>query len=172
MNVSSSHFKSALTSMLLLCIAIAWSSGIHLNTTTSMPAGFWKETETSPIRNSVVKTCVPEHMARLAKEREYLRFGLCPGGVQPVLKYIAALEGDVVEFSAAGMKVNGTLLPHTAPRNQDTRGRPLKAWPFGKYVVPPGKVWLFVPSLRSFDSRYFGPVDVRALTSMELLQRW
>ena len=58
------------------------------------------------------------------------------------------------------MAVNGRLLPNTAPLVTDTAGRPLSHWPFGRYVVAPGTVWVASSySSRSFDSRYFGPVE-------------
>jgi conjugative transfer signal peptidase TraF len=73
---------------------------------------------------------------------------------------MAARPGDTVQLTAGGMAVNGRLLANTAPLVTDTAGRPLQHWPFGKYVVAPGTVWLASSySPRSFDSRYFGPVD-------------
>jgi len=163
----------ALLSLPLFCAAIAWATGVHLNTTASMPLGVWRETAEYSARNSVVETCIPEPAAHLARARDYLPFGLCPGWVQPVLKYVAAVEDDAVELSSAGMKVNGALLPHTAPQDRDSHGRPLQAWPFGRYIVPHNEVWLIVPLPRSFDSRYFGPVDVRGLSRrMDLVQRF
>jgi len=163
----------ALLSLPLFCAAITWATGVHLNTTASMPLGVWRETAEVPARNSVVKTCIPERAAHLARTRDYLSLGLCPGWVQPVLKYVAAVGGDVVELSATGMKVNGAVLPHTAPQNEDSCGRPLRAWPFGRYIVRHGEAWLVVPLPRSFDSRYFGPVDVRGLSRrMSLVQRF
>jgi len=155
---------SALLSLPLFCTAIVWATGVHLNTTASMPLGIWRETAENPARDSVVKTCTPGAAAQLARTRDYLPLGLCPGGVRPVLKYVAAVEGDVVELSAAGMRVNGRLLPHTAPQARDSHGRPLGAWPFGRCIVPHGEAWLVVPLARSFDSRYFGPVAVDGLS--------
>jgi type IV secretory pathway protease TraF len=68
--------------------------------------------------------------------------------------------GDTVELSAAGMAVNGRLLPNNAPLVSDTAGRPLSHWPFGRYVVAPSTVWVASSyNRRSFDSRYFGPVE-------------
>jgi type IV secretory pathway protease TraF len=58
------------------------------------------------------------------------------------------------------MVVNGRPLPNTAPLVKDSAGYPLMHWPFGKYVVSPDTVWATSSySARSFDSRYFGPVN-------------
>jgi len=173
MKISPLCTACALLGLPLFCAAIVWATGVHLNTTASMPLGIWRETAENPARGSVVKTCVPEPSAQLARTRDYLPLGLCPGGVQPVLKYVAAMEGDVVEVSATGMRVNGRLLPRTAPQARDSRERPLRAWPFGRYVVSHGEAWLIVPLPRSFDSRYFGPVAVDVLSRrMALVQRF
>ncbi len=71
-----------------------------------------------------------------------------------------ARPGDIVELSATGMALYSRLLPNTAPLVTDTAGRPLSHWPFGRYVVAPGTVWVASTySPRSFDSRYFGPIE-------------
>ena len=76
------------------------------------------------------------------------------------LQPIAARPGDSVELSATGMAVNGRLLSNTAPLVKDSAGRPLTHWPFGTYVVTPDTAWVASSySPRSFDSRYFGPVE-------------
>jgi len=76
----------------------------------------------------------------------------------PLLKTIVAEAGDSVEFSSRGLYVNGIPVPNTAPKPQDT-GRPLRHWPFGRYEVAPGTVWVASSfNSRSFDSRNFGLV--------------
>jgi conjugative transfer signal peptidase TraF len=75
------------------------------------------------------------------------------------MKPVVARFGDTVEFSEGGVAVNRRLLPNTAPRIADTQGRPLQHFPFGRYVVQRGTVWVASTyNPRSFDSRYFGPV--------------
>ncbi len=56
----------------------------------------------------------------------------------PLLKPIVAVAGDRVVLSAEGMRVNGRLLPKTAPLFRDAAGRSLHPWPFGAYVVEGG----------------------------------
>src|SRR5205085_9660980 len=101
-----------------------------------------------------------EPIARVSAERGDSRRGNCPAGDAPLAKPIAARPGDIVELSATGMAVDGRLLPNTSPLATDTAGRPLSHWPFGRYVVARGTVWVASSySSRSFDSRYFGPVE-------------
>lgn len=76
-----------------------------------------------------------------------------------MMKPIAAQPGDTVEFTSRGFVVNGKALPNSAPLNVDTDGRSLHHGPFGKYRVETATVWVVSSyNLRSFDSRYFGPV--------------
>jgi conjugative transfer signal peptidase TraF len=143
---------------LVLALAAAWA-GLRLNDSPSMPTGLYVRTS-SESNASLAVFCPAEPFARLSVERGYRSRGNCPDGAEPLAKPIAARPADVVELSATGMAVNGWLLPNTAPLVTDTSGRPLSHWPFGRYVVAPGSVWVASSySPRSFDSRYFGPVE-------------
>ena len=142
---------------LVLALAAAWA-GLRLNDSPSMPTGLYVRTS-SESNASLAVFCPAGPFARLSVERGYRSRGNCPDGAEPLAKPIAARSADIVELSAAGMAVNGWLLPNTAPLVTDTAGRPLSHWPFGRYVVAPGSVWVASSySPRSFDSRYFGPV--------------
>jgi len=143
---------------LFLALAAVWA-GVRLNDSPSMPTGLYVRTS-SESRSSLVVFCPAEPFARLSVERGYRSRGNCPDGAEPLAKPIAARPGDNLELSAAGMAVNGRVLPNTVPLVKDTAGRPLSHWPFGKYVVAPDTVWVASSySPRSFDSRYFGPVE-------------
>jgi conjugative transfer signal peptidase TraF len=136
--------------------------GVRVNATMSEPIGLYVSTA-APSAN-MVEFCPPEPFAGISRSRGYRAPGNCPDGAAPLLKAIVARAGDVVELSAAGMSVNGTPLPNTAPRATDSNGCPLPRWPFGRYPVPTGMVWVastYHP--RSFDSRYFGPIAVAAV---------
>jgi conjugative transfer signal peptidase TraF len=142
---------------LALALVASWA-GLRLNDSPSMPTGLYVRTS-SLSSASLVVFCPAEPFARLSVDRGYRSRGNCTDGAEPLAKPIAARTGDVVELSAKGMAVNGRLLPNTTPLSTDTAGRPLPHWPFGKYVVAPGTLWVASSyNPRSFDSRYFGPV--------------
>lgn len=153
-----------LTGLLLLG---AGATGLRVNATASMPRGLWRVAPAAgPIpRGAIVSLCLPQGpLLRLALRRGYLGAGPCPGGAEPLLKPVAAIAGDVVRVTAAGIAVNGTLLPNSAALKQDSAGRPLRPVPPGTWRVAPGAVWLVSTyAARSFDSRYFGPVPVSAV---------
>ncbi len=133
--------------------------GLRINASSSLPLGLYLAT--SDDRAGLVEFCPAEPFARFAVARGYREAGNCPDGAAPLLKPVVAKPGDIVDFSARGIAVNGSLLPNTAPMPRDTKGRELTPWPTGRYVVQPGTVWLASSyNPRSFDSRYFGPVCV------------
>jgi len=136
--------------------------GLRFNFSPSLPIGFYVTTEDGSA--NLVEFCPAEPFATLAITRGYRDSGTCRDGAAPLLKPVVASAGDVVELSARGVSVNGVLLPNTAPLSKDTKGRPLEAWPFGRYVVGPETVWVASSyHSRSFDSRYFGPLSTAAI---------
>jgi len=136
--------------------------GIRINTSPSLPLGLY--IATSDHVENLIEFCPSEPFASTALSRGYRDRGSCPDGGAPLLKPIIARRGDVVEFSAKGISVNGKLLPNTQPLVKDTKGRSLRPWPFGSYVVQPDSVWVGSSyNRRSFDSRYFGPVSTGSI---------
>ena len=140
-------------------IGMAGLVGVRLNLTNSVPIGLYVISH-SPEAN-LVEFCPPEPFGTLSRERGYRersRFG-CPDGAKPLLKPIAARAGDIVSMSAAGIVVDGKLIPHTAPLRLDSAGRSISAWTSGTYPVRRGTIWLASSfNTHSFDSRYFGPI--------------
>jgi conjugative transfer signal peptidase TraF len=145
-------------------ILAAGEAGVRLNLTNSVPIGLYLISDDSKAR--LVEFCPPEPFGTLSRERGYRersRFG-CPDGAKPLLKPGAAKSGDLVNVSDNGIAVNGTLIPHTAALHTDSAGRPIQAWPVGRYPVPGGSVWVASSfNTHSFDSRYFGPIEQTAI---------
>lgn len=139
-------------------------AGIRINASPSLPLGLY--VPTSEAHAPLVEFCPPEPYASLAIQRGYRTEGVCRDGATPLLKPIVAREGDWVEVSDAGVRVNGRLLPNSAPRASDTSGRPMPTLPRYTHRVAPGTVWVVSSyNPRSFDSRYFGPIPIRSITA-------
>ncbi len=149
------------TASLVGLFVIVGKAGVRINTTPSLPVGLYVEADsTSPL----VEFCPAEPAASLAVARGYRARGNCPDGASPLLKPVVALAGDVVEISSKGISVNARPLPHSAPLVKDTEGRPLQHYPYGRYVVASGQVWVASSyNARSFDSRYYGPIATSAI---------
>ena len=114
-------------------------AGLYVNLTGSMARGIWKAYEKQgdlPLDGRLVKC-------------EYL------------LKRVAAVEGDIVDYNAANERVciNGTSLPNSkiflSGRNGITLPHP--EYP---YAVPKDCVYLSSEHIYGYDSRYFGPAPL------------
>ena len=145
----------------LFTLAMAGAAGYRINLTPSMPLGLWRVVAASPVdyhQGQAVAVCPPV-------DASFLPRGPCPLGMQPLLKQLVALPGDIVTVTLAGVSVNGgPLLPHSAPLAQTSDGQPLPqqrgTWRLTGY-------WIYGPdSPRSFDSRYFGEVSAACLQGL------
>jgi len=158
-----------LSTPLLICCCTAGLAitccdygGIRLNSTGSLPLGLYRVTDVPNAR--LAEFCPPEPFSRMSVERGYRPSGTCVDGDTPLLKPIVAKPGDLVVTSTRGIAVNGQLLPNTVARTNDSKGRPLPHYPFGTYAVKLGTVWVAsTHHSLSFDSRYFGPIQVSSI---------
>jgi conjugative transfer signal peptidase TraF len=159
-------FRSLIRSVLLgiglwvgIFQACGWM-GLRINVSPSLPVGLYISTDSG----SLVEFCPAEPFASVALARGYRTLGACADGGAPLLKPVIATTGDAVNTSSSGLDVNNIRIPNSAPLAADSEGRPLTHWPFGRYTVSVGTVWVASSyNGRSFDSRYFGPVPVTAI---------
>jgi conjugative transfer signal peptidase TraF len=138
---------------------LKWFLCINL-VSASMPRGFFLLLRSpGQPRPRLVLLCLPPELAELGRARGYLGLGTCPGGAAAVLKPVVAVGGDRVSIGPEGVRVNGVLLPRSAPLATDRAGRPLTVRWRGPAVLPPGSV-LVVSTFteRSWDGRYWGPL--------------
>lgn len=150
-------------------VTAAWLGGLRINLTPSEPLGLWRiePIDRAVARGDLVFICPPS-TATFAEafERGYLRRGLCPGGIAPLIKTVAALAGQRVEISAdvGAVVVDGRPIAHSTVRKSDGEGRAIK--PFTGGIVPTGFVFLHSSFASSYDSRYFGPVPLEGLLGL------
>ena len=152
--------KRALVGVLLagaLAAAIL-GLGLHVNLSPSAPRGLYRAIAGAPTRGAWVAACVSAEAAALGRARGYLGTGACVGGVQPVIKPVVAVAGDVVELGPEAVIVNGQPLPGSSSAELDSLGLSLSHAVWGRHVVGADEFWLVstrVPN--SWDSRYLGP---------------
>ena len=96
----------------------------------------------------------PDPARKLAAQRGYLPLNV------PMIKQVAALEGAFVCGQGAEIRVDGAVA--ATRRTADRRGRSLPWWT-GCRRLGPGQMLLINAAPDSFDSRYFGPVEGRAV---------
>jgi conjugative transfer signal peptidase TraF len=134
--------------------------GFRVNFTPSEPMGLWQIFPLDrPLRTGdLVFICPPVTDAmREARSRGYLRHGLCPGGIAPLIKMVAAVPGQTVDIGD-DVRIDGKQLAHSRLMARDGQGRSIA--PSRGGVVPPGTVYLHSDFVASFDSRYFGPLPL------------
>ena len=144
---------------LLAFTALAWP--VRINTTKSIPVGFYWITSESVKKGSYVIFCPSEtELFDTAKERGYIGAGFCPGGYGYMMRRVVAVKGDAVAIGADGVRVNGELLPLSVPHIADKAGRPILRSETKRYTLGASELLLMSDvSGTSFDGRYFGPID-------------
>lgn len=157
----------------IIAILAGVAMRLRVNLTRSLPLGLYRTVQSRAIaRGSIVLVCLPERIAKFARERGYLWRGICPGDTAPVGKLVLAVAGDTVRLAESGLRVNGRLVPYTEPLKTDSKGRPTIHYPYGRYAVGRDQLWLYSPfNRRSFDSRYFGPIPTESVKSV-MLELW
>lgn len=134
---------------------IGWP--IRWNHTASVPTGLYVRSASGDF----LAFCPGEPWSKLSVERNYRPAGsVCFDGREPLLKRIVAQAGDTVVMDTKGVSINGTLpLRDSRPMAGDSEQLTLEHFPFGSYTLQPGQYWVMGDHPRSFDSRYFGPID-------------
>ncbi len=143
-------------------------------TDSSCAEGFYRFIDAPIRRGQLVAGCLPVNAEHEGLARGYLSNGDCPGGAEPVLKVIGGLRGDEVDVEAGWIAINGERLANSATVSRDSVGRVLTHVAWGKRRVTPDDVWLLgLNNWRSWDSRYFGPIPLRAIRGVaEPLLTW
>ena len=133
-------------------------SGIYLNTTASLPVGFYRIVDAPITKGAYVAFCPPQMDGfDRAMDRGVLFSGDCPGGYGQLLKQVYAVENDHVRIDRAGIRINGQLLPNTA--QVVTNPAVIQLPQYTLDAVLNESEYLLLADLHphSLDARYFGP---------------
>ena len=120
------------------------------NASESAPIGFYWIDQEPISRGDYVYVRVPERVRDFIIERGYL-----PPDV-PLVKRVIGLNGDRICRAGVEISVNGTIV--ASAKKRDGLGREMPGW-HGCHIVTGRTVFLLQEHPRSFDGRYFGPVD-------------
>ncbi|MBL0011381.1 MAG: conjugative transfer signal peptidase TraF [Nitrosomonas sp.] len=132
-------------------------SGIYINTTPSLPVGFYKVVDEPIVSGAYVAFCPPQSAVfDMARDRSYINQGNCPGGYGLLLKRVFAQSGDTVSIDQAGIFVNGEHLPNSAQLTADAEGQPLPQYRLQTVLNDAEYLLLSDVNPQSFDARYFG----------------
>lgn len=141
--------------------AACYAAGARINTTKSIPVGLYWTTSAPVEKGAYVLWCPPKAgVFDDAKERGYIGAGFCAGGYGYMMKRVLAAKDDAGAVADDGVRVNGELLPLSAPIKADKAGRPLPRYQSNSYTLGNSEVLLMSDvSATSFDGRYFGPIN-------------
>jgi conjugative transfer signal peptidase TraF len=160
--VASKYLAQTLATVacMLGVVVVFGLAGARVNTTKSIALGLYWTSDRPMQKGEYVLLCPPPvGVIEEARRRGYLAAGPCHGGFGYMMKRILAAGGDSVTVDAGGVRVNGLLLPHSAPLPADPAGRPLPRFRADHYMLGASEVLLLSDvSSTSFDGRYFGPV--------------
>jgi conjugative transfer signal peptidase TraF len=152
-------YVGVLLSVFMVC-GLVYAAGIRLNTTPSIPLGVYRLTNEPLVKGAYVLFCPPPAAVfDLAKARGYLGAGYCPGGYGQLMKKVLAVQDDVVVIGTDGVRVNGQLLPLSAPIKADGAGRPLPDYKASRVLGSTEVLVMSDSNSGSFDGRYFGPIQ-------------
>lgn len=133
-----------------------------VNFTESMPIGVYRlfSLDRPIARGDIVEICPPVQVVDIfLREGNAHAWSSCGRGVSSLLKFVAAVGGDIVDLSNKAVVVDGVLLPGSATVSPHERHHAITQIARGRYVLKAGQLWLWTPYARSWDSRYFGPVS-------------
>ena len=149
--------------------ALAWaafakpSARVVYNASESVPVGWYRietmvESASSLRVGGIVLTRLPAEPAALAAQRGYL-----PAHI-PLLKRIGAVSPQHVCVREGQVRIDGT--PMAVVLQADRLGRAMPVWS-GCRALEAGEVFLLSDTHPgSFDSRYFGPIDVSSVMGL------
>jgi conjugative transfer signal peptidase TraF len=154
--------QKILCAMLFGVSLISFSSAAHpmprllWNASASVPIGLYAVHPARRLRAGELLVVRPlAALAQFMAARRYLALDV------PLIKYVAALPGQIVCRSGLRITVNGIVEAEALDR--DARGRELPVWQ-GCRTVQAGDVFLMNASVPdSFDGRYFGQVPDRSI---------
>lgn len=157
------HFVCAATTCVTIVAGAAWLGGYRINTTPSYPLGLWRieMLERDAASGDLIFICPPLTPAfAMAFDRGYIRRGLCPGWLSPLIKTVVATQGQSVDIGEH-VTIEGRTLAHSEIHRIDAEGRALSPWSGG--IVPARYLFLYSDFAGSYDSRYFGPIPASGL---------
>jgi conjugative transfer signal peptidase TraF len=155
----------ALTGIVAMPVAVTafWKAPALLvwNASASAPVGLYRvEPRAAVRRGDMVVAWLPQGTRSLAASRHYL-----PANV-PLVKRVAAVEGDCVCAIGSAVRINGRRV--ATRQSQDSLGRPMPWWS-GCRRLERGEYFLLMDSRRSFDGRYFGITKAHDLVGRAVL---
>lgn len=115
-------------------------------------------------------------MLRKPKKGDIIVFRYPEDPSRDFIKRVVAIEGDIIESRNKKVYVNGNLVDEPYSQHTDDSIKPLGLEPrdnFGPYIVPKEKYFMMGDNRdQSYDSRYWGYVDIKEIRGEALIIYW
>lgn len=165
-------FYLSISAVILSLSILMRSDELIINISSSLSPGFYIRATGSIEHGDIISFCLAKPSQTFGLQRGYLMSGqICHGSV-PLLKEVIAVPGDDVALSMTSIIVNGKVYSAVTDL-VDSQNRKLFIFPRGTYLHTSG-YWLFGNnSVKSWDSRYWGPVQsFQIISKMKPLLTW
>lgn len=145
--------------LMIASIAACKHYQIYINVTQSLPRGIYQLRPDEVIARGDAVLVVD--LDEIGIDR-----ALCP--YKGLLKQVAAFGGDTIDSDGRHIFVNGDPLPDSDifTRDKFGKGLPQREYP---YIIPDGSVYLTSQHKYGYDSRYYGPVNIKHIAGKALL---
>jgi len=150
----------------ILSVYIFYKAGYRYNHTPSFPIGIYKLNKNDLVikRGKLVLVCPPNSkIFKNTNKHNYISNGYCKSGYEPLIKKIAAIGGDKIVIDKF-VYVNSIKQKNSRVYNYDSHGLELIHYPKKEFTLKPNQIFLLSDyNDKSFDSRYFGPLDMKLI---------
>lgn len=143
-----------------------YSFGFRVNLTPSIPIGIYRLSSESISKGRyVVFNPTQSTLFDEALRRGYLKKGVT-NLYAPLFKKVCATGGDTISIDASGISVNGRLLDGSKPLIVDNVGDKFPKLEIDRLQLNDDQLLLIGEVYNSFDSRYFGIVNLQNISSV------
>ena len=143
--------------LLFSLLGLARHAGLYINMTASLPMGIYKVTLIDA-QNAEIK--VNDLVMIPPSEYEETGIDSALNENRAMIKKAAALAGDVIDSDGQSIYINGSRLEYSNIYEKDKFNQTLPAQQY-PYRVPQNSVYITSEHPYGYDSRYFGPIDLK-----------
>tara|TARA_R110002110_G_scaffold55781_1_gene159080 strand:+ start:133 stop:627 length:495 start_codon:yes stop_codon:yes gene_type:complete len=135
---------------IVVALAFELPTKIVYNASASAPIGFYWIDQVPVSLDDTILVRLPEHVRKLVESRQYL-----PPNV-PLIKRVVGIDGYKICRRGQEILINSVTV--AVALIEDDQDRKLPVWD-GCIILGPDSFFLLQSHPKSFDGRYFGPVD-------------
>lgn len=159
--------------LFVILIIIGLDASLANNYSTSEPIGKYLIFDDNNINNGDLRVvCLSQdkkiYLDTMSKIGLKPNQTVCNNGLTPLLKRVVGVPGDVIRLESGGVFINDQLLPNSIA-TQYYHSQYLYPQMLGKYLLKKNEYWISGNGENSYDSRYFGAVNVNEIKQKAII---